>query len=232
MMPIKCVLIDDEPLALEILKQYIQQFPQLELVKSFEDAIEGGSYLKNNPVDLLFIDINMPDIKGTDLVKNLPPGPMIIFTTAYKNYALEGFELDAIDYLLKPIAFERFTKAVQKAISFYQFKKTTQADGGSLFVRSEYQLVKIDFNEIEYIESVEDYIRIYVTNGKPVMTLMTMKAVLDKLPQNGFARIHRSYIVSLSKIKSVVNRKVTLHSGRELPISNSYVDFIKEWART
>src|SRR5215210_8641355 len=111
-MLIKCVLIDDEPLALEVLKQYMQQFPALQLVQSFDDAVEGATFLKNNPVDLLFIDINMPDIKGTDLVKNLLPKPMIIFTTAYKNYALEGFELDAIDYLLKPIVFERFSKAV------------------------------------------------------------------------------------------------------------------------
>src|ERR1051326_3576792 len=149
-MTINCVLIDDEPLALEVLKQYIQQFLQLHLMQDFDDVIEGEGFLKNNPVDLLFIDINMPDIKGTELVKGLSPKTMIIFTTAYKNYALEGFELDAIDYLLK-------------AIDFYQFRKSTQTEASSLFVRSEYQLVKIGFNEIEYIESVEDYIKIYVT---------------------------------------------------------------------
>ncbi len=230
-MQIKCVLIDDEPLALEVLKQYVQKFSELQLVQSFDDAIAGAEFLKNNVVNLLFVDINMPDVKGTELVRSLVHRPMVIFTTAYKNYAVEGFELDAIDYLVKPIEFNRFAKAVQKAIDFYQFKKATQPQADSLFVRSEYQLVKINYRDIEYIESVEDYLKIYIINGKPVMTLMTMKAILEKLPESQFVRIHRSYIISTSKIKSVVNRKVILQSGVELPISNSYIDVIKSWIK-
>jgi two-component system LytT family response regulator len=229
-MQVKTVIIDDEPLALEVLKQYIQKFPLLQLLQSFDDAIAGKEYIENNPVDLLFIDINMPDIKGTELVRSLQQKPMVIFTTAYKNYALEGFDLDATDYLVKPIEFDRFSKAVQKATELFQLKKKTPSEAGSLFVRAAYQLVKINFSDIEYIESVEDYIKIHVSNGRPVMTLMTMRAVLEKLPASQFARIHRGYIVPLQKIKSVVNRKVSLPSI-DLPVSTSYLDFIKQWTK-
>ena len=230
-MQIRCVLIDDEPLALEVLKQYMKSFPELQLVKSFDDPIAGKDYLLNYPVDLLFVDINMPDIKGTDLIRSISSKPMVIFTTAYKNYAAEGFELDAVDYLVKPIEFERFSKAIHKATEFFQYKLSKQSEIGNLFVRAEYQLVKVNFADIEYIESVEDYLKIYLANSKPVMTLMTMKAVLDKLPSNQFFRIHRSYIVSRSKIKTFVNRKITLQSGVELPVSNSYIDMMKSWAK-
>jgi DNA-binding LytR/AlgR family response regulator len=156
---------------------------------------------------------------------------MIIFTTAYKKFAIDGFELDAIDYLLKPIAFDRFERAINKAIEQYHFRtsqKTLHEE--PLFVRSEYHLVKIDLDEIEYIESVEDYLKIHRTTGRPVMTLMTLKAMLEKLPAQKFKRIHRSYVVPLSKIKSVVNRKVKLTSI-ELPISDSYVDSLSEWIK-
>lgn len=228
-MQLKCVLIDDEPLALDVLKQYMAKFPQLQLVQSFSDVIAAEAFLAEHPIDLLFIDINMPDKKGTDVVRDLVHKPLVIFTTAYKNYAAEGFELDAIDYLVKPISLERFARAVQKAIDYSALKKPAAMTDDNLFVRSEYQLVKINFADILYIESVEDYLKIYTTTGRPVMTLMTMKAVLDKLPTNGFARIHRSYIVSLAKIKSIVNRKVTLVNGAELPVSSSYVDVVKAW---
>lgn len=229
-MTIRCVVIDDEPLAIEVLKQYIQKFPSLHLLQAFDDAVMGKEFLEKNDVDLLFVDINMPDIKGTDLVRSLRQKPMVILTTAYKNYALEGFELDAIDYLVKPIDAIRFAKAVQKATEFYSLKKGAEQQSGSLFVRSEYQLVKIDFADIEYIESLEDYLKIHLTNSRPVMTLMTMKAITEKLPSSQFARIHRSYIVPLAKIKSVVNRKVML-SSVELPVSSSYIDFIKDWTK-
>lgn len=229
-MQIRCVIIDDEPLAIDVLKQYVSQTPSLVLLDTFDDAVAGKAFLESNAVDLLFVDINMPDLQGTELVRSLQQKPMIIFTTAYKHYALEGFELDAVDYLVKPIAFDRFSKAAQKAIEFFQLKKASRPEADSLFVRAEYQLVKIAFSDIEYIESVEDYLKIHVTNGRPIMTLLTMKAVLDKLPPAQFARIHRSYIVPLAKIKSVVNRKVSLPTI-ELPISSSYVEFIKEWTK-
>jgi DNA-binding LytR/AlgR family response regulator len=156
---------------------------------------------------------------------------MVIFATAYKNFAAEGFDPDAVDYLVKPFSLERFGRAVQKAMDYAQLKRQSSQVDDSLFVRSEYQLVKILLEEILYIESVEDYLKIHLINGRPVMTLMTMKAVLDKLPPAGFARIHRSYIVPLSKVKRVINRKVTLANGVELPVSNSYVDVVNSWRR-
>lgn len=228
-MPLKCVLIDDEPLALEVLRQYLLHVPQVELVQSFSDVIAAEEFLNTRAVDLLFLDINMPDKKGTDLVRSLTKKPMIIFTTAYKNYAVEGFELDAIDYLVKPISQERFFKAVQKAVERSALTKPVQPDEGILLVRSEYHLVKINYADILYIESVEDYLKIYTSNSRPVMTLMTMKAVLEKLPANSFARIHRSFIVPVAKVKRFINRKVTLVNDVVLPVSSSYLDVVRSW---
>ena len=232
MMSIRCIAIDDEPLALLLLKQYIMQFPQLELIQTFDDAISGGEFLRNTKIDLLFADINMPDITGLDLVRALDERPMIIFTTAHKKFAHEGFELDAIDYLLKPVTFERFSKAVRKAIDYYNYKaRTVNEATDNLFVYSEYRMIKIDVNEIEYIESLEDYIRIHVVNSKPILTLMPLKKVLEKLPQDKFRRIHRSYVVAIDKVTSVQNRKAKLTSSQELPISNTYSGFIDEWKK-
>ena len=230
-MPLRCVAIDDEPPALILLREYISRFPSLQLVQTFDDAISGSEFVRNNPVDLLFIDINMPDITGLDIVRSLPSKPMVIFTTAHRKFAVEGFELDAIDYLLKPISLERFTKAVNKALEYYEYreKPVVNSGNGHLFVYSEYRMIKISLDEIEYIESMEDYIKIHLTNSKPVLTLMTMKAVLEKLPAARFKRIHRSHIISTDKIRSVLNRKVKLASGTELAVSDSYSDFIKEW---
>lgn len=231
-MTLKCIAIDDEPPALILLKEYISRIPSLQLVQTFEDSVAGSAFLRESPVDLLFIDINMPDISGLDLVRSLEVRPLIIFTTAHKKFAIDGFELDAIDYLLKPVSFERFSKAVNKALEFADYKsKTASAESEALFVYSEYRMVKIPIADIEYIESLEDYIRIHLTNAKPVMTLMTMKKVLEKLPASKFSRIHRSYIVATAKVKSILNRKATLISSTELPISDSYLGFIDEWKK-
>jgi two-component system, LytTR family, response regulator len=231
-MPLKCIAIDDEPPALELLRGYIARFPGLELIQTFDDAISGGEFLRKNPVDLLFIDINMPDITGLDLVRSLQDKPMIIFTTAHKKFAHEGFELDAIDYLLKPISVERFSKAVNKAIEYHQYKKQVKNEASeNLFIYAEYRMVKIDLKEVEYIESLEDYIKIHMVNAKPVLTLMTLKGVLEKLPADKFKRIHRSYIVATDKVTSILNRKAKLQSAVELPISDSYADFISEWKK-
>jgi DNA-binding LytR/AlgR family response regulator len=229
-MSIRCIAIDDEPLALELVKEHVSRFPQLQLIQTFNDAIAGGEFLRQNTVDLLLVDINMPDITGLDLVRSLKDPPMIIFTTAHKKFAIEGFELDAIDYLLKPIAFERFSKAINKAIEYYEYKKKPAEKSVShLFVYSEYRMLKIDLAEIEYIESLEDYIKIHLVNAKPVMTLMTLKGVLEKLPADKFKRIHRSYIVAVDKVRSVLNRKIKLASSAELPVSESYTSFLRDW---
>ncbi|WP_276499927.1 LytR/AlgR family response regulator transcription factor [Terrimonas pollutisoli] len=231
-MPLKCVAIDDEPLALELIKTYVARFAELEMLQVFDDAISGAEFIRKIPVDILFVDINMPDITGLDLVRSLEEKPIIIFTTAHRKFALEGFELDAIDYLLKPISFERFSKAVKKAIEYSRYKnQQTSESAESLFVYSEYRLIKIPFADIEYIESVEDYIKIHLSNAKPILTLMPLKKVLEKLPPEKFKRIHRSYIVAIEKVNSILNRKVQLSSSTELPISDSYSSFIKEWKK-
>ncbi len=231
-MRLKCIAIDDEPLALEVIRNYAAKIPELELVQTFDDAISGAEFMRNTIVDLLFLDINMPDISGLDLVRSMEERPGIIFTTAHKKFAIDGFELDAIDYLLKPISFERFYKAVNKAVEFAKYKsKSANETKESLFVYSEYRLIKIPFADIEYIESLEDYIRIHLVNSKPVLTLMPLKKVLEKLPQDKFRRIHRSYIVAIDKVNSVQNRKVRLSSSTELPVSDSYASFIKEWKK-
>ena len=229
-MNLKCVAIDDEPLALELIKMYVLQFPELELVDTFSQAAAGANFLKQNQVDLLFIDINMPDISGLNLVKSLDKKPLIIFTTAYRKYAVEGFELNAVDYLLKPIDFERFSQAITKALEFYAVKNSTRLDNvDSLFVYSEYKLIKIPFNKIEYIETMDDYVKIHLIDDKPVFTLMSLKKAAEKLPNEKFRRIHRSYVVPVSKVKSIANRKVILGSVKDLPISVSYLQFIQDW---
>jgi DNA-binding LytR/AlgR family response regulator len=158
--------------------------------------------------------------------------PIIIFTTAHKKFAIDGFELDAIDYLLKPISFERFSKAVSKAIEYARYKnKAENETTENLFVYSEYRLIKIPLNDIEYIESLEDYIKIHLIDTKTILTLMPLKKVLEKLPAEKFKRIHRSYVVAIGKVSSVLNRKVRLTSSAELPVSDSYSHFIKEWKK-
>ena len=231
-MLLKCVAIDDEPLALELIKNYTAKFLELELLHTFDDAISGAEFIRSTPVDILFVDINMPDITGLDLVRSLEERPIIIFTTAHKKFAIDGFELDAIDYLLKPISFERFSKAVSKAIEYagYKNKAENQATE-NLFVYSEYRLIKIPLNEIEYIESLEDYIKIHLIDTKAILTLMPLKKVLEKLPAEKFKRIHRSYIIAVDKVNSVLNRKVKLASSTEIPVSDSYIHFIKEWKK-
>lgn len=229
-MKLTCIAVDDEPPALRLLQQYAGRMPQLDLLQIFDDALDAKDFLQNNKVDLLFADINMPGITGLDLVRSLAEKPLVIFTTAYKNFAYEGFELEAIDYLLKPISFDRFEKAVLKAIDYHQYKSNTQNDTKQfIFVRSEYRMIRIDTDSIIYIEGLEDYIKIHLQNERPLLTLMTMKAILEKLPANKFARIHRSYIIHTDKVKAVTGKKVVLNTGTELPVSDSYIDFIRKW---
>ena len=225
---LKCIAIDDEPLALRIIKQYASTNPALQLLHVFDDAVSAAEYLRNTEVDLIFTDINMPDISGLDLVRSLENKPMIIFTTAYKKFAFDGFELEATDYLLKPFDKDRFAKAVQKALDQKKLRRNArQNENDFISVRSEYRLMKIDADNIESIEGLEDYIKFNLSEGKPVLTLMTMKAVIEKLPAEKFIRIHRSYIVNFSRIKSFVNKHVMLASGSMLPVSDTYAHVLK-----
>lgn len=229
-MPYKCVAVDDELPALELIKNYVSLLPELQLLQTFSDAVGAGEFLRSRPVDILFVDINMPDINGIDLVSSLSQKPLVIFTTAYKKFAYEGFELEAVDYLLKPISPERFKKSVTKAVELLRLRTQPKAiTAENIFVRSEYKMVKIELADIDYIEGLEDYIKIHITGGRPVLTLMTMKAFIEKLPADRFLRIHRSYIVSLKRIEVAGNKKVTLKNGTVLPVSDSYVDLLNKY---
>jgi len=230
---LKCVVVDDEPLAALLIKSYIEASDNLEVGAVFEDAIAASEYLNNYKTDLLFLDINMPDISGIDLFKSLKQKPMVIFTTAYKNFAFEGFELEAIDYLLKPIDYLRFKKAVNKAKEFYRYQNEKQAPdlAESIFVHSEYKLIKINLPDILFIESLEDYIKIHLQDSKMVLTLMPLKKMMEKLPADRFKRIHRSFVVAMPKIKTIHNRKIELITGEILPVSNSYSAQINEWKK-
>jgi len=227
-MVLKCAAIDDEPLALRLIATYVERIPTIQLTNTFQDAISGAEYLSNNPVDLLFLDINMPDISGIDLARALTNRPLLIFTTAYREFALEGFELEAVDYLLKPIQFENFAKACHKAIEYKKFKErpTQDNDEAYIYVYSEYRQVKVLLREISFIESMEDYIKIHRDGQKPLLTLMTLKKVLEILPAGKFARIHRSYVISLSRIKSIQHKKVQLQEI-ELPIGDAFAAQLK-----
>lgn len=229
-MALRCIAIDDEPLALELIKNYVKRFPTLEMVNVFEDAISGAEYLNHYGADLLFLDVNMPDINGVELARSLTKSPMIIFTTAYRNYAFESYELQAIDYLLKPIDLKRFTIAVEKAIDFHQHRTISQdkTEDQAIYIYSEYKMIKIWLKDIEYIESMGDYLKIYQSHvDKPLLTLTTMKKLIEKLPAEQFARIHRGFIVAIGKIRSIHNRKVQL-AKMELPVGDAYKDFIDQ----
>jgi DNA-binding LytR/AlgR family response regulator len=219
---IRSIAIDDEPIALEILEGYCKDLDFLKLDKTFTQVNEATKYLRKYPVDLLFLDIHMPSISGIDFYKGLEQNTMVIFTTAHIQYALEGFNLSAVDYLLKPYSQERFIEAVTKASDFYTFIYNKTHKENHIFVRSEYNLVKISIDDISYIEGFADYLKIHLPDSKSVTCRMTMKSILEKLPVN-FKRVHRSYIVPMKKIEGVRYRTIRL-PGINIPIGISYVD--------
>jgi len=228
---IHCLIIDDEPPAREILKQHIAGVEALELAGTCSNAVEAVSFLKEHPVDLLLLDIQMPQLLGTNFIRTLKNPPKVIFTTAYRKYAVEGFELDAVDYLLKPISFERFLKAVNKVlqlnISAAQAMPTSatkeKQNGESnsfLYFRAERKMVKVFFRDILYVEGLKDYIRI-VTDNKTIVTKYVLSTLEEMLPANEFLRIHKSYIVAIYKIDSY--NADTIHIAKhELPIGRLY----------
>ena len=228
---IRCIAIDDEALALDLLEDNIRKVPFLELVQRCRSAAEAMDALRENMVDLIFLDIQMPDISGIQLLKSLTNRPLVIFTTAYSNYAREGYDLDVIDYLLKPYSFERFLKAVNKVREYIDLRENAGilaiSEGKSriptcLFVKSDYKLVKISFEDITYIEGLKDYVKIY-TGDRPVITQMSMKSLEEKLPARDFLRVHRSYIVAFGKIDSVQKQLLTI-GKKEIPVGEFYRD--------
>ena len=230
---LRCLAIDDELLALELLEDNISKVPFLELVRKCRSAFEAIEILHQEKIDLIFLDIQMPDVSGIQFLKSLSKKPPVIFTTAFEKYALEGYELDVIDYLLKPFSFDRFLKAVNKAQEYLNMTMKPElpaslegANGADnfLFVKTDYKLMKINLNEILYIEGLKDYVKIYTTSSdRPVISLLTMKAMEEKLSPREFIRVHRSYIVALHQVQFIQHS--TVHMGnKEIPVSEHYKD--------
>ena len=232
---INVIIVDDEPLAQDVLETYIEKMPDLNLVCKCSNAFEANTALKENDIDLMFLDIQMPQLTGTDFLRSLAHPPIAIFTTAYPNYAVDGFELNALDYLLKPISLDRFMKAANKAIEQINLKRgqtTTQPENENdfIFVKADKKLVKINFSDVLYIEGLKDYVIIRMNEGR-VITLQTMKSLEQKLPSVIFKRIHRSYIVNVQRIDAVVGNMVELQEkgkAKHIPVGKNYRDSLLE----
>lgn len=221
------IAVDDEPPALQIIAKYCEQIDFVDLKKTFTNPLEALKYIRKFPVDLLFIDIQMPDINGMDFFRRVNPKPIVVFTTAFSEFAVEGFDLNATDYLLKPFAFERFQKAAEKAYEKFKQQHITNVVR-YISLRSNYSLVKININEIELIESLDDYVTIYTVSGRKVVSRMTLKTILAQLP-DGFARVHRSYIVPLDKIVNVRNKVIDI-GNKKVPVGIKYErDFFEKY---
>lgn len=225
-MQLKTIAIDDEPLALSLLSDYISKTPFLEMAGTFDNPLDAIDFLSKESVDLILIDIQMPDLTGTEFVRSLESSPKVIFTTAYPQYAIEGFKLNAIDYLLKPFSYDEFLKAVQKAYKQAELEAgavtTVEANSQFLFLKSEYKIRRINFNDILYIEGLKDYIKVFIKGeAKPIHSLNSIKALEQKLPDDRFMRVHRSFIVNLEQIDTIERSRIVF--GKEyIPISDQY----------
>ena len=219
-MKINCIVIDDEPLALELVESYIKKVPYLHLKGLFYEPFSAIEMLRSDKVDLIFLDVNMPDISGIEFLKSFDKPPAFIFITAYDQFAVQGFELNALDYLLKPVPFNRFLKASDRA--FEMLKSKEPVLDGFIFVKSEHNTIKVSLSSIYFIEGYKDYLKIYTDDVNPILTLTTLKAFEELLPAS-FQRVHRSYIISVSKIISFRNAKVYI-KNRYIPIGESYTE--------
>lgn len=227
----KCVIIDDEPLAVELLEDFVKKVDSLELVNTFNNAIDAVSYINQNNIDLIFLDIQMPHFSGIEFLNTIEKKPLVIFTTAYSDYAVEGFNLGAVDYLVKPIPFHRFLKSVVRAQQINNPSAPVQAvsenvtapevEQDFMFVRAEYENVKMNFSDILFIEGLKDYVKIYTTDNKFTLTLISLIKLENLLSNKGFSRIHRSYIINIKHVKSIQKNKVLI-SDKRIPISESY----------
>ena len=227
----KCLAIDDEPLALDIIKDFCGKIDLVHLVASYTNPVEAVRTLNEQEIDLIFLDIQMPNISGLEFIRSIKNPPMIIFTTAFSNYAVDGFNLDAVDYLVKPFSFERFFKAVNKAYEIFSLRENknpvpkdlqreVRENIKYLMVKVEYTTVKLDLNLIRYIEGLKDYIKIYV-DKKPILTKSTLKNIEQRLPSDEFVRVHKSYIVAFSRIDYIENNRIVIDEKR-IPIGNQF----------
>ncbi len=222
----KVIAIDDEPLALGQITKYIEQVPFLELSASFTSSVEARKFLQTNMVDAMWIDINMPDINGIELVRSLPKAPLTVFTTAYSEYAIEGYKVDAVDYLLKPFTLAEFIASAEKVRSrliLLDGAGRTAQDSDFVFFKSDYKIIKLRISDIVYVESMSEYLKIHLVNeDTPRVVLMSFAKLQEKLPQSLFIRIHRSYVINLSKVAEVSSGMVLMEDGKSLPVSESY----------
>lgn len=248
MMTLTCLAVDDEPLALELVCTFIKQTPFLTLAGRYTSALEALNHLHQHPVDLIFLDIQMPDLSGTELARVLDKGqpgqgPRIIFTTAFNQYALEGYRLDALDYLLKPFNYVEFLRAANKALAYAELRQKPalpavgytppETEEAYIFLKVEYQLIRVALHDILYIEGLKDYVKIHLQSAtKPLLSLISLKALEEKLPGKKFMRIHRSFIVALDKIQSVTRQSVQI-GETNIPVSDQYKEafnkFLSRW---
>lgn len=227
---IRCAVVDDEPLALGLMASYVKKTPFLELVGSYSSAVQAMQEMHDNPVDLIFLDIQMPELNGLDYSRMISPQTRVVFTTAFNQYALDGYKVNAIDYLLKPISYPDFLLAANKAQEWFRLveqsqqseKKENQDEKLSIFVKSDYKLIRIELKNILYVEGLKDYVKIYEENtGRPVISLMSMKAMEEMLPADRFMRVHRSYIVQKEKIRIIEHNRIVF-GNTYIPIGDSY----------
>jgi DNA-binding LytR/AlgR family response regulator len=235
---IRCLAIDDEPLALQQLVTYIEKIPFLELAAQCQSALEARKYLEQETVDAIFCDINMPDLNGMDFVKSLQYPPMVVFTTAYSEYAVEGFKVNAVDYLLKPFGLQDFQRAANRIRERLDTTTRLPQQGGvgggpdTIFVKTEYRIVKVTIADIRYIEGMSEYLKIYIEGeSKPIITLLSMKKITEHLPDT-FMRIHRSYIVNLTKIQEVNKNRIIMDADTYLPIGDLYKEAFQRYLDT
>ena len=230
-MTLNCIIIDDEPLAAELLASYARKTLFLNLIGVFNSAVDGIKVIRENRVDLIFLDIQMPELSGLEFAKILPKETKIIFTTAFSQYAVDGYKANAVDYLMKPVSYDDFLAGANRALEWFRSVRQSEnaSDDRFIFVKSEDKLVKIMFDDILYIEGLKDYVKIYLTDGRdPVMSLMNMKKIEESLPKPEFMRIHRSYIVHMRKIEGIDRFRVVIGNAI-LPISDSYKTTIQDY---
>lgn len=228
---VRCIIVDDEPLAVAQMEKYVERIPFLENVRSCSSATEAMEILSEGNVDVMFVDISMPDISGMQLVRSLSNPPMVVFTTAHSEYAVEGFKVDAVDYLLKPIGFDDFLRAAGKVKEMFILKNPQKCaetmvetrSGDSLFVKSDYRIIRVPVDTIMYVESMSEYVRIFVEGqAKPIISLLSMKKVEEALPSDTFMRVHRSYLVNLCKIKEISKMRIVYDNNVYIPIGDMY----------
>ena len=228
-MKLKCVIIDDEPLALNLLESYVKKTPFLELTGLYSSAVQAMNEVADKRIDLMFLDIQMPELNGLEFSKMVSPATRIVFTTAFDQYAIDGYKVNALDYLLKPISYTDFLQAANKALHWFELLQQPKEEIDSIFVKSDYKLVQIELKNILYIEGLKDYIKIYEENApKPILSLMSMKSMEDLLPSSRFMRVHRSYIVQKDKIR-IIDRGRIVFGKTYIPISDSYKQAFQEF---